>query len=140
MKNPIIVKMALVLSGLIATGVGVGILFVPHAFHASSGLALGNDVNLLNEVRSQGGIVLVAGLFMLFGAFRVTMTWTALILSATLYLSYGLSRLVSVGFDGVPNAAMLQITALELFIGAFCAVLIRVSWAQNRVDASPRHL
>lgn len=140
MKNPIIVKMALVLSGLIATGVGVGILFVPHAFHASSGLALGNDVNLLNEMRSQGGLVLVAGLFMLFGAFRAAMTWTALALSTTLYLSYGLSRLVSLAFDGVPNTAMLQITALELFIGAFCAVLLWRSWAPNRADASPRHL
>ncbi|NRB18172.1 MAG: DUF4345 domain-containing protein [Rhodobacteraceae bacterium] len=125
MKNPTFTKMTLTLSGLIATGVGAGVLFMPHAFHASTGIVLGDDVNLLNEMRSSGGMVLVSGLFILLGAIRAKMTFFALIVSTTLYLSYGLSRVVSLVSDGMPGSSMLQILALELFIGTLCAVMLK---------------
>ena len=127
MKNSILTKITLTLSGLIATGVGVGVLFMPHAFHASAGIVLGDDVNLLNEMRSSGGMVLASGLFILLGAIRARMAFMALIVSTTLYLSYGMSRVVSVIADGTPGGSMLQILALELFIGALCAVMLKSS-------------
>ena len=125
MRNPILVRLTLVLSGLIATGVGLGILAIPQTFHASSGIALGDDVNLLNEMRAAGGPVLVGGLFALFGAIRLDMAYPALVLSATVYLAYGLARFASVIVDGVPNAAMLQIMGLELAVAAICMVVLR---------------
>lgn len=131
MKNPALTKITLALSGVIATGVGLGVLFVPHAFHSSAGIVLGDDVNLLNEMRSSGGMLLAAGLFILLGAIRAKMASFALIASTTLYLSYGLSRVVSVVADGMPSSSMLQILALELFIGAFCAIVLWSSKASS---------
>jgi len=132
MKNPIITKIVLILSGLIATGVGVGVLFMPHAFHASAGIVLGDDVNLLNEMRSSGGMLLASGLFILFGAIRASMAFFALIISTTLYLSYGLSRVVSIVADGIPDGSMLQILVSELLIGMLCAILLKTKWAPSR--------
>ena len=126
MKNSIIVKITLILSGLIALGVGGSILFVPHAFHASAGIILGDDVNLLNEMRSSAGMLLAAGLYILAGAFRPALAFSAMVVSGTVYLGYGFSRVVSIIFDGVPSSAMLQITALELVIGGICALLLKL--------------
>jgi len=127
MKNSTLTKITLTLSGLIATGVGVGVLFMPHAFHASAGIVLGDDVNLMNEMRSSGGVVLASGLFILLGAIRAKMAFFALTISTTLYLSYGLSRVVSLIADGMPSSSMLQILVLELFIGALCAAMLKYS-------------
>lgn len=125
MKNSALTRITLAVSGLIATGVGVGVLFMPHAFHAPAGIVLGDDVNLLNEMRSSGGVVLASGLFILLGAIRAKMAFFALVVSTTMYLSYGLSRVVSLVADGVPGSSMLQILALELFIGTLCAVMLK---------------
>lgn len=127
MKPSILVNVTLILAGLIALGVGIGVLFFPHGFHASAGIPLADDVNLLNEMRASGGMVLAAGLFVLLGAVRASMAVPAMAVACVLYLSYGLSRVVSVVLDGVPNSALLQIMALELFIGGLCAVLLRTS-------------
>nr|WP_263618540.1 DUF4345 domain-containing protein [Seohaeicola saemankumensis] len=116
--------MALTLAGAFALGVGLGILFFPHGFHASAGLVLGDDVTLLNELRSPGGMLLICGLFILAGAVRASVTAPALAVSAALYLSFGLSRVVGILLDGLPNSAMLQILALELLIGTICAGLL----------------
>ena len=131
MKSPTFTRITLTLSGLIATGVGVGVLFFPHAFHASAGVLPGDDVNLLNEMRSSGGMVLASGLFILLGAIRAKMAFFALIVSTTLYLSYGLSRVISLVADGMPGSSMLQILALELFIGTLCAVMLKSSRASS---------
>ena len=125
MKTQTLTKIALAVSGVIATGVGVGVLFAPHAFHAAAGIMLGKDVNLLNEMRSSGGMVLVSGLFILLGAIRAKVAYLALVVSSVLYLSYGLSRLVSLAADGIPNGSMLQILVLELVIGGICAILLQ---------------
>ncbi|NRB19657.1 MAG: DUF4345 family protein [Rhodobacteraceae bacterium] len=77
MKKSILVKVALFLSGLIAMGVGFGVLFIPHNFHASAGLSLGDDVNFLNEMRAPGGMLLAAGPFIRFGAIRASMAFFA---------------------------------------------------------------
>ena len=45
----------LALSGLIAIGIGASILIAPAWFHASNGIELGTDANLLSEVRAPGG-------------------------------------------------------------------------------------
>ncbi|MEP2717090.1 DUF4345 domain-containing protein [Pseudophaeobacter sp.] len=125
-------KATLGLSGLIALAVSIGVLFLPHEFHATAGIQLGTDVNLLNEMRASGGMLLISALFILVGAFRAQLTDLALIVSATLYLSYGLSRLVSLVADGMPGAGLLQILVLELAIGGLCAVLLVTSPASRR--------
>jgi len=45
-------KIALGLSGLTAVTIGACILFAPHAFYAGYGITLGQDANLLSELRA----------------------------------------------------------------------------------------
>ncbi len=124
MTPTILDRTALTLAGAVALGIGFGILFFPHGFHASAGLVLGDDLTLLNEIRSPGGMLLICGLFILAGAVRASATAPALAVSAVLYLSFGLSRIVGILVDGMPNGTMLQIMALELLIGTICAGLL----------------
>ena len=135
MKNSIPVKLTLILSGLIAVGFGSANLFVPHLLHASSGLTVVEDVNLLNEMKSSAGMLLVCGLFALFGAVRNGMAFPALVASAALYATYGVSRLASVVMDGVPNSQMLQAMGFELGLAALCLIVLWTKRAKR--DGGP---
>lgn len=120
MKHSKILKSILFLSGLIAAGIGGAILFVPETFHALNGIELGGQVSLLSEVRAPGGALLVCGLLITSGAFLAELAFTSAVLSALLYLSYGLARILSMSFDGIPAEGLVQATVLELTIGLIC--------------------
>ncbi len=47
----------LLLSGLIAAAIAATIWIAPDAFYASYGIALGGDVNLINELKAPAGIL-----------------------------------------------------------------------------------
>ena len=104
--------------------VGGFILGSPTVFYASNNIELGNDVNLLNELKAPAGFLLVAGVFMIGAIFIRRQADTALSLAAILYLSYAVSRFVSMVFDGVPAEALVQAAALEALIGLACLALL----------------
>jgi len=111
----------LLVSGAIAVLIGVAIIFDPVGFHATSGIHLGvAQPALLNEMRAAGGPVLAAGLLALTGLAVRPLQGTALTASAVFYSGYGLARLASLVMDGVPDQALVWITALELAVGALC--------------------
>jgi len=124
MKNALMLRALLLVAGAFGVGVGCGMLATPVAFQASAGIGLGSDVNLLNEMRASGGAALGAGALIFLGAFFAALRHTANIVAATLYLSYGASRLISVCVDGMPNAALLAVTAFEIAMGALCALAL----------------
>jgi hypothetical protein len=108
-------------------------LLAPIDFHATAGIPLGADANLLNEMRASGGAALGAGVVILLGAFIASIRPTSIILATTLYLSYGAARIISMVVDGAPGATLQLVAALEIGIGAMCAfALIR------RVASTPR--
>ena len=120
MKNSKVLKIILLLSGLIAVGVGGIILTMPVAFYSSSGINIEGNISLLNEIRASGGVLLVCGILISLGAFVTKLTFTSTIISTLLYLSYGLSRLLSIVFDGMPVEALVQAAILEIVIGLIC--------------------
>lgn len=61
------VKILLFISGIVALAIGVSLLFATVAFEASAGIELGQDINLLSELRAPGGALLVAGIIILLG-------------------------------------------------------------------------
>jgi len=63
-------RATLFLSGLVLFGVGIAILFAPHAFHAMNDITLPADPSLLSEVRAPGGALIAIGALVLLGAFR----------------------------------------------------------------------
>ena len=124
MKNARFLNAMLVISGLSGLAVGGAMLLIPAQFHATAGIVLGNDVNLLNEMRASGGALLGAGIVITLGAFVARFQFTASVFATTLYLSYGLSRLLSIHLDGTPGLTLLLVAAAEIIIGALCAIAL----------------
>ena len=124
MKNSKVLKTILILSGLLGAGIGAAILLTPAAFHGSAGIDLGGDASLLSEVRASGGMLLACGLLIMLGAFISRLTFTATLLSALLYLSYGASRLFSIAVDGMPHETLVMAAALEIVVGLICVVAL----------------
>ncbi|OUS21692.1 hypothetical protein A9R01_17565 ['Osedax' symbiont bacterium Rs2_46_30_T18] len=133
MRDSKILKSILFLSGLIAAGIGASILLDPIAFHGASGIKLTDNINLLNEMRAAGGALLAIGVLIISGCFIAKLTYTATLVASLMYLAYGFSRVLSFGFDGLPTAALIQVAALEIAIGALCIFCLRKYRAQQSV-------
>lgn len=112
----------LLFSGLIAAAIAATIWIGPDAFYASYGIALGGDVNLINELKAPAGILFVAGAVIVAGAVRTRFTALSMTIAAILYLSFGGSRLMSFAIDGVPNDSLVSAAAAELIIGSIALI------------------
>lgn len=108
--------------GLLATGIAVTILFAPDAFYSGYGIDIGSDASLASELKAPAGLLLIAGLIMLAGVFRVEFAVPSLAMATMIYLSYGLSRLLSMAIDGVPHGGLVSAAVLEIALGAVCCL------------------
>lgn len=118
MKTSRLLTSVLALSGLVAISFGAAILFAPEAFYATYGIYLSRDVSHLNEIRASGGGLLGIGLVIASGAIWSRLTFASAITSSVVYVSYGLSRLLSMALDGSPDSGLVAAAAFELGIGA----------------------
>lgn len=124
MKKSKFVTFLLWFSGVIALAIGSCLLFIPVTFQASAGIVLADDPGLLSEMRGPGGFIFSSGVIMIIGAIRPAFTFTALILCCVLYLSYGISRVLSVVLDGMPGETIVAAMVAELVIGALCLIAL----------------
>jgi hypothetical protein len=106
----------LVVAGLLLLTIGTAILFAPHAFHGSNGVALGGNPNLLSEIRAPGGLLFCSGFLILLGAFRQRIRIRAAQLTVLVYGSFGMARLVGVALDGMPSSSIVGAMLLELIV------------------------
>lgn len=121
--NSYLVKGLLLTSGLFAAGIAATILFAPDAFYAGYGIDTGSDVSLANELKAPAGMLLIAGLLMLAGVVRTELTGASLGTASLIYLSYGLSRLLSMVIDGIPHSGLVSAAMLEIAIGLVCLLV-----------------
>jgi len=119
-------KALLLVAGALLILVSTFIIASPTDFYASNNIELGANVSLLNELKAPAGLLLAAGLFMLGAIFVRGMADTALWLAALIYLSYAGSRFVSMAFDGVPAAGLVQAAALEGIVGLACLAVLMI--------------
>ena len=117
MGKPKLVNIFLVVSGIIAIGIGGALLFIPTVFQASNGINLFNDINLLSEVRAPGGALFAGGVIIILGIFISNLRFTSVVLSSLIYLSYGVSRVLGMIIDGIPNESLVTATIVELVFG-----------------------
>ena len=111
-------KITLGLSGVTALVIGTLITLAPHAFYASYGITLGQDPNLLNELRAPGAGLAVFGALMLAGIVRAAMAPIALAVALTVYLAFPLGRIVGIVVDGMPSGGVIGALAFEIIIAA----------------------
>ena len=115
MKNTITV-IYLVIAGLVLLTIGSAILLAPHAFHGGNGITLGDNPNLLSEIRAPGGLLVSSGIVILIGAFRRQLRSRSVQLTTFVYGSFGVARLVSMALDGIPSSSIVGATLLELIV------------------------
>ena len=123
MKNTTTV-IYLLIAGLLLLTIGSAILLVPHAFHGSNGIILGDNPNLLSEIRAPGGLLAASGIMILASAIRVRLRASAVQLTTLVYGSFGLARLVSMALDGMPSNSIVGATVLELVVASIGSALL----------------
>ena len=123
MKNTMTV-IYLVIAGLLLLAIGGAILLAPHAFHGSNGIILGDNPNLLSEIRAPGGLLAASGIMILASAIRVRLRASAVQLTTLVYGSFGLARLVSMALDGMPSNSIVGATVLELVVASIGSALL----------------
>ena len=112
------------LSGLLLLAIGGAILLAPHAFHATNGIALGDDPSLLSEIRAPGGLLTASAVLILIGTFRRPQRSLATVLTVLVYGSFGLARLLGLALDGTPSSGLVGSTAIELIVAAIGLLII----------------
>ena len=122
----------LVTAGALLLIIGGFLLLEPHGFFAENGVTLGDDPNLMSEIRAPAGLLIVSGTIMVLGAFFQSLASVGLGLAALVYGSYGASRLVSIGLDGLPSQGLLWATGIELVIGGLALAAILRSRSRDR--------
>ncbi|MGQ3486977.1 DUF4345 domain-containing protein [Roseovarius pacificus] len=125
MKPSLIEKIALGLSGLTSLTIGAFILFAPHAFYASYGITLGEDANLLSELRAPGAGLAGFGILMLLGILHHAVLPVAMAVALTVFIAFPVGRLVGFAVDGAPSESVIGALAVELIIAVLCLAAFR---------------
>ncbi len=123
MKNTI-TTIYLIASGALLVAIGGTLLLTPHAFHGGNGIALGDNPNLLSELRAPGGLLLSCGVFILLGAARHSLRTMAVQMSVLVYSSFGVARVVSAVLDGIPSAGIVGAALIELTVALVGLVVL----------------
>jgi len=107
----------LVVAGVVAIVIGLTLLFSPQSLFAGNPIVLDAGPDLYSEIRAPGGLLVVLGGFILASAGITAWRTSGLIVTASLYLSYGLARIWSLVVDGHPGDALILAMAIELTLG-----------------------
>ena len=127
-------KITLGIGGVTALAIGTMNTLAPHAFYASYGITLGQDPNLLNELRAPGAGLAVFGALMLAGIVRAAMAPIALAVALTVYLAFPAGRIVGIVMDGMPSGSVIGALAFEIIIAA----LLLFAFKPTRTAGSSR--
>ncbi|MEO0678106.1 MAG: DUF4345 domain-containing protein [Pseudomonadota bacterium] len=118
-------KLVLGVSGVTAVGIGGMITFAPHAFYAGYGIMLGDDPNLLSELRAPGAALATLGLLMLLGVWRSALAQLAVASTLIVYLAFPAGRFIGLAADGMPSPGILAALLLEIAIAGACLFAFR---------------
>lgn len=128
----IITRMALGVSGAILAGIGLAMLVAPLDFFALNGVEIPADPSLLSEITAPGVSLVLVGVLMLMGSFKLEFAKLGLAEGGLVYGSYGLSRVISMLTNGLPNDSLITATVIELVIGVILIGLSRVVGQSTR--------
>ena len=130
-------KIALGLAGLTAFTIGAFILLAPHAFYAGYGITLGEDNNLLSELRAPGAGLAGFGLLMLSGIRSHAVLPVAMAVALTVFIAFPAGRLIGLAVDGMPSGSVIGALVAELIIAALCLAAFRRRLWEPAAGLSP---
>jgi len=111
-------------AGLILILVGSFIGFLPSDYLTQ--FFDNNEFGLdsLSEMRGMGGSLFILGLFIVAGAFIIRIENTALIISALVFGSFSIFRLLGILLDGTPSQSILIALSIELVFAVMALPLL----------------
>ncbi len=118
-------KIILGISGVTALAIGTSITLVPHAFYASYGIALGQDPNLLSELRAPGAGLAVFGAIMLAGIVRTAFAPVALAVALAVYIAFPAGRVLGILMDGMPSGSIIGALVVEVAIAGLLLIAFK---------------
>ncbi len=124
-------KITLGLSGVTALVIGTLITLSPHTFYASYGITLGQDPNLLNELRAPGAGLAMFGALMLAGVLRAAMAPIALAVALTVFLAFPAGRIVGIVIDGMPSGSVIGALIFEVIVAGLLIAAFRTRSAMK---------
>ena len=134
-------KFALGLSGITGLGIGLFIALAPHAFYASYGIVLGQDPNLLSELRAPGAGLAVLGAIIFAGILRAAIAPASLAAALSVYVAFPVGRILGIVLDGMPANSIIGALAVELIIAGLLLVAFRpwrtIPFRQDRLGDVP---
>lgn len=136
LKGQLAIRLLLLISGMVAIGIAVAILFAPSVFYAAYGIEFAGDISMTNEMKAPAGVLLVAGLVMLAGVVRTQSMSTSLVAATAIYLPYGMARLISMAIDGLPHGGLVSAALFEIAIGAVCLLTLKSAPGKRIADAT----
>lgn len=120
------VKAMLMISGALLVFIGASYMFAPIEFYASANQTdISGQTNLLSEIRAAGGGLLLGGILVITGAFKPHFAYTSTVISITIWLGWGIARLVGFAADGLPNEGIITATIFEILIGIWGIAAIK---------------
>jgi len=90
---------------------------------------LENDIDLVNEIRGIGAVMLLGGIAILLGAIIPDLRLTSFIIAIVIFLGIVSGRSISFILDGKPNKAVIKATIAEVFLSVlniFCLINILI--------------
>ena len=120
--SPIAQKMVLFLCGGLVAGLAVAILTAPDAPDLSYAIALGRDRQLTSALRASAIGLLLAGLVILAGAFRMRWAGIAMTTAAAVFLTLGASQGLALVLGGIDEEEVVVAAIAEIAIGAISLI------------------
>lgn len=97
-------------------------------YSKNSGITLDNNVDILNEMRGVGSVMLFAGLITFLGVFISELMITSFIVATLIYFGFAIGRLVGFGADGKPNKLIVKGLAFEFVFSALNIICLVISF------------
>ena len=133
MQKSRLTQIIVFISSLIALLIGGALLFTPISFEATANIVLPKDPSLLSEIRAYGGVIIASGVIIMRGVIKPAFMGVSLSICSIIYLSIGISRLVSLLVDGTPSDPIITATIVEFAIGFICTALLLKKRSTNKV-------
>lgn len=117
-------KLYLFIAGLILVLVGSYIGFLPGDYLTQLFGDKEFSFDSLSEMRGMGGSLFVIGLFVFSAAFIKRIESPALVISAFIYGSFSVFRLLGFVFDGLPSQSIIIAFSIELLMALLVSAII----------------
>jgi hypothetical protein len=92
--------------------------------YASNQITISNNISALSEIGAPAGVLIALAITIISGAFFSKRKNTSFVVSALVYLSYGIWRITSIGIDGMSGDSLVYAAVLEIVVGLVCVLFL----------------